>query len=190
MNGERRGVILYGQGADTVAEALRELDPRYCPVDDAAPVSGQVPIVRRADGAEADDARAAARDMTWQVVELYRPGDERDHAHDPLLWFNTTKVDPRTIARAIHQADLVIWYEIINPIQCTTVDGGPIADDYSNVSLIVPDGHRAVAHAVSGATAPDCLSRDAERVLPSHDLWALARLREIEVCPACTLRHG
>jgi hypothetical protein len=190
MNGEPRGVILYGYGADAVAEALHELDPRYIPVDDEAPELGQVPVLRRPDGAEADDARSAASGVAWLVVELYRPEDELERAHDPVLWLNTSKVDPRTAARAIDQTDLVIWYEVIDPIRADTVDGGPTADDYSNIAIIVPDGHRMVAHAVSGGTAPECLPSAAEQVLRSNDLWALAPLQEIEICQACALRHG
>lgn len=64
-------------------------------------------------------------------------------------------------------------------------------DDYSNIAIIVPDGHRMVAHAVRvGGAVPEYLPGGVERVLPSHDLWALARLREMEVCRAWTARHG
>jgi hypothetical protein len=56
------------------------------------------------------------------------------------------------------------------------VDGEPAADDYSNVAIIVPDGHRTVAHAVRvGVAVPECMPGGAERVLPSDDLWALAQ---------------
>ncbi|GAA1406411.1 hypothetical protein [Catellatospora coxensis] len=190
MNGERRGVILYGHGADAVAEALRELDPRYLPVDGVPPESAQVPVLRCENRAEADDVRKAAPDVAWQVVALYRPGDEVEHSGNPVLWLNTSKIDPRTAARAVDQADLVVWYEVINPIRVTTADGGPAADDYSNFVIVVPDGYRTVAHAVTGATAPECLPSTAERVLRSHDLWVLARLRDADVCENCVLRHG
>jgi hypothetical protein len=94
-------------------------------------------------------------------------------------------------ARAIDQPDLVVWYEVINPIRVVTVDGEPAAADYGNIAIITPDGHRMVAHAVrAGGTAPECLRGDAELVLPSDDLWALARLCEIELCQACAVRHA
>jgi hypothetical protein len=95
-------------------------------------------------------------------------------------------------ARAIDQPDLVIWYEVINPVRAIMVGGGPAADDYSNVAIIVPDGHRMVRQVVGvGGEAPECLPGVAEQVLRSGDLWALARLQEIiEVCQACALRHG
>jgi hypothetical protein len=147
-------------------------------------------VLRRPGGAEADDARHAAADTAWLVVQLYRPGDELDHADDPALWINMSKVDPRDAARAIDQADLVVWYEVINPIRVTTTDGGPASDDYSNITVIAPDGHRMVAHAVSADIAPPCLPSTAERVLRSKDSWALARLGENEICQACVLRHG
>jgi hypothetical protein len=187
---ERRGVILYGSGVDAVAEALRKLDPRYVLADHVTPESGLVPVLRCPQGAEADAVRAAVPDVAWLVVELYRPGVAVEHAGDPLLVLNAAKVDPGTAARAIHQPDLVIWYEVINPVRVTTVDGGPAADDYSNIVVIVPDGHRMVAHAVNaGGVAPHCLPGDADQVLRSHDLWVLARSRKIEVCQACALRH-
>ncbi|WP_329108696.1 hypothetical protein OG792_08600 [Micromonospora sp. NBC_01699] len=101
---------------------------------------------------------------------------------------NTSKIDPGIAAWAIHQPDLVTWYEIINPVRVTTVDGGSVADDYSNIAITVPDGHRMVAHALrEGKTAPECL-QVVERVLPSRDLWALARVGSSEACRACTLR--
>jgi hypothetical protein len=185
---EQRGVILYGDGVDAVAAALRELDPRY--VGGVAPGPGQVRVLRYPDAAQADAARMAAPDVAWLVVELYRPGDALEHAHDPLLVLNAAKVEPTTAARAIDQHDLLVWYEIINPIRVVTVDGGPAADDYRNLKVIMPDGHRMVAHAVrQGGTAPPCLPRNAERVLPSHDLWALTGLLGTDVCQTCTLRH-
>jgi hypothetical protein len=188
--GERPGVILYGPGADAVAEALHKLDPCYLTVEDVAPELGQVPVLRRPDAAGADHARDAAAGVTWLVVELSRSEDKVEHAHDPMIWLNTSKVDPGTAARAIDQADLVIWYEVVNPVRVTTVDGGPAASDYNDIELIVPDGHRMVAHAVRAGAAPGCLPETAEQVLRSEDLWALVRLREIEVCHACALRHG
>jgi hypothetical protein len=90
-------------------------------------------------------------------------------------------------ARAIHQSDLEVWYEVIKPVRVTTTDGEPVAADSSDIDITVPDGHRIVAHAVkAGGTAPDCLPVNAERVLPSHDLWALARLRNSGLCQACS----
>ena len=66
-----------------------------------------------------------------------------------------------------------------------------MSDDYSNVRLVVPDGHRMVAHAVGADGAPpECMPGGAERVLRSDDLWALAHLRGTEICEACTLQHG
>ena len=92
---------------------------------------------------------------------------------------------------AIDQADLEVWYEVVNPVRVTTVDDKPAAADYSNLKIVVPEGHRMVAHAVrAGEAVPECLPRNAERVLPSHDLWVLAGLRKVEVCQACTARHG
>ncbi|MEV6370429.1 hypothetical protein AB0L86_26455 [Micromonospora musae] len=191
MSEEQRGVVLYGYGVDAVAEALRELDPRYVLVDRVAPESGQVPVPRCPHGAEADAAREAAPGVAWLVVELYRPEVDIERARDPLLLMNTSKVDPGMAARAIDQPDLEIWYEVINPIRATTVDGGPASDDYSNVAIIVPGGHRMVAHAVrAGGAVPECLPGGAEQVLPSHDLWALAPLGKNDVCRACTARHG
>jgi hypothetical protein len=191
VNKERRGVILYGDGADAVAEALRELDSRYVLVDRVASESPQVPVLRCRHGSEADAAREVAPGVAWLVVELYRPGVDVEHARDPLLLLSTSKVDPGMAARAIDQADLVIWYEVINPVRAITVDGGPAAEDYSNVAIIMPDGHRVVGHAVRvGGEAPECLPGVAEQVLRSGDLWALARLQQIEVCQACALRHG
>lgn len=191
MSEERHGVVLYGFGVDAVAEALRELDPRYVLVDCVAPDSRRVPVLRCLHGVEADTVREAAPEVAWLVVELYRPGVEVEHAHDPLLALNTAKVDPGMAARAIDQPDLEVWHEVINPVRATTVDGEPPADDYGNIEIIVPDGHRMVAHAVkAGGAVPGCLPGNAERVLPSHDLWALARLRKTEACQACTARHG
>jgi hypothetical protein len=182
--------VLYGYGVDGVAEALRELDPRYVLVDRVAPESGEVPVLRCLHGAEADAVREAAPGVVWLVVELYRPEFDVEHAHDPLLVLNTSKVDPGMAARAIDQPDLEIWYEVVNPVRATTPYGEPAADAYSNIAIIVPDGHRMVAHAVrAGEAAPECLPGGAEQVLPSHDLWALARLPEIEICQACTARH-
>jgi hypothetical protein len=125
------------------------------------------------------------------VVALYRPGDVFERTGDPVLWLNTATVDPATCAHAIDRPDLVTWYEVINPVRVTTVGGGPVADDYSNVTITVPDGHRIVAHAVTAdGTAPECLSPTAERILPSDDLWAVVRLGTNEVCQACKRRHG
>ena len=45
VSDERQGVALYGFGMDAVAEALRELDPRYVLVGRGAPASGQVPVL-------------------------------------------------------------------------------------------------------------------------------------------------
>jgi hypothetical protein len=188
---EQQGVVLYGFGVDAVAEALRELDPRYVLVDGAAPELGRVPVLRCLNGGAADAVREATPGVAWLVVELYRPGVDVEHARGPLLALNTSKVDPGIAARAIDQPDLEVWYEVINPVRVTTVDGEPPADDYSNIEIIVPDGHRMVAHAVkAGGAVPKCLPGNAERVLPSHDLWALTRLRKTEVCQACTARHG
>jgi hypothetical protein len=188
---ERRGVVLYGSGVGVVAEALRELDPRYVPADRVAPEPGQVLVLGRLNGAEADAVREAEPGVAWLVVELYRPEVDVGHAQDPLLFLNVSKVGPREAARAIDQPDVVIWYEVINPVRVITVDGGPVADDYSTLDLVVPDGHRMVAHAVGAdGAAPECLPGDAERVLRSHDLWALGQLGEIEMCRVCTLRHG
>jgi hypothetical protein len=190
MSDEVPGVMLYGHGVEAVAEALRQLDPRYVPVDRAAARTGQVPVLRFRHGAEVDAARAAAPGVAWLAVELHRPGVAVGRARDPRLWLNTSKVDPAMAARAIDQPDLVIWYEVINPIPVVTVDGGPAADDYSNLSFVVPDGHRMVAHATrTGGPAPACLPDGAEQVLPSEDLWALARLRATDVCQVCTARH-
>src|SRR5262249_15086951 len=162
------------------AEALRELDARYLPVDRVAPEPRQVLVLRCQHAAEAEAARAAAPDGAWLVGQLYRPEGARGHARDPLVVRPTAQRRPGRAAiatRAIDQPDLVTWYEVINPIRITTVDGAPTADDYSNVAIIVPDGHRMVAHAArAGGPAPECLPRGAERVLRSHDLWALARL--------------
>ncbi|WP_285550735.1 hypothetical protein [Actinoplanes regularis] len=190
MSEQRQGVILYGYGVDAVAEALRDLDPRYVLVDHVLRESGKVPVLRRRHAAEADAVRDAAPDVSWRVVDLHRPGIDAEHARDPLLWLNTSQVDPGLAARTIDQSDLLTWYAIFNPIRVDTVDGGPPADDYSNLRFTVPDGNRMVAHAVrEGGTAPECL-RDAEQVLPSQDLWALAPLRNAELCQACTRRHG
>lgn len=189
----RRGVILYGYGLDAVAEALRELDPRYVLVDRVGPGPGpeSVPVVRRPTGAEANATREAAPGVDWLVVELYRPKSVAEHASDPLLALNTCKVDPGMAARAIDQPDLEIWYEIINPIRVVTAHGEPVADDYSNLRITVGDGHRILAHAVkAGAVLPECVPAGAAKVLPSSDLWALARLYGAEVCRACTARHG
>ncbi|BCB78272.1 hypothetical protein GCM10022251_31330 [Phytohabitans flavus] len=190
MSDERRGVILYGATVIAVAEALRELDPRYVPLDRVAPAPGQVPVLCCLHGAEADAAREAAPGIAWLVVELYRPGADVEHAHHPALVLNTSKFDPETAARVIDQPDLVTWYEIINPIRAITVDGRPPANDYSNIAFIEPDGHRIVAHAVRvEGPAPECLPTDTKAVLQSHDAWALARPPKIDVCQACALRH-
>ncbi|WP_203841686.1 hypothetical protein [Winogradskya humida] len=174
--------MLYGCEVDAVAEALHKLDPRY---------ASQVPVRRYRDGAEVDTARDAAPNVAWLVVELYRPGVTVGPAREPSLVLNVALVPAALAARAIDQPDLVTWYEIINPVQVTTVDGRPPADDYGNLTITVPEEHRTVAHAVrTGEPAPACLPHDAERVLPSHDLWALGGLRRVELCQACALRHG
>jgi len=131
---ERRGVVLYGSGVDVVAEALRELDPRYVPADRLAPEPGQVLVLGRRNGAEADAVREAEPGVAWLVVELYRPGVDVRHARDPLLLLNVSKVGPREAARAIDQPDVVIWYEVINPIRVITVDGGPMTTATSSSS--------------------------------------------------------
>lgn len=187
---DRRGVILYGHDVDAVAEALRDLDPRYQLSESVVPKSGSVPVLRRRHAAEADAVRKAAPNVAWLVVELYRPGADAECAQNAMLWLNTATIDPAMAARAVDQHDLVIWYEIINPIRVTTVGNGPIANDYSNIAFTVPDGHRMIAHAVrKDGVPPDCL-QGADRVLPSHDLWALVPLRNGEVCPSCTRRHA
>lgn len=190
MSDQQRGVILYGHGVDDVGEALRDLNPKYVLTNHAVVRPAHVPVVRCLHATEADAVRDAAPEVTWLVVYLYRPDFPGEHAREPLLWLNTSKVDPRMAARAIAQPGLVTWYEVIYPIQVTTVDGGPAADDYGNLAFTVPDGHRMVAHAVEeGGAVPDCL-QDAQQILPSHDLWALACLRVSEVCQACRLRHA
>ncbi|MEV0456243.1 hypothetical protein [Catellatospora methionotrophica] len=189
MSGERQGIMLYGYGAEAVAEALRDLDPRYVLGAAVTTEAGQVPVLRHPDGAAADAACAAAPGVDWLVFELYRPGSDLQHAHGRCYALNTAKVDPETAARAIDQYDLVVWYEVIHPIQCTTVDNEPVADDYRNVRLVMPSGHRSVAHAVREETAPECLPDTAELVLRSDDLWELAKLRDLDLCPACVLRQ-
>ena len=189
---ERRGVILYGFAVETVAEALRDLDQRYVPVDGVTSLPDRVPVLRCRRGAEADAARAAAPGVAWFVVELYRAGDEVEPARDVRLWLNIAEVDPRSAARAIDRPDLVTWYEVIDPIRVATVDGGPASADYRNLTITVPDGNRMVAHAVQiGGTAPPCLPRDAEMVVPTDDLWVLSQAagRGNAACRACTLRH-
>lgn len=193
MGEEQRGVILYGYEVEAVAEALQELDPRYVSVDGATSRAGQVPVVRCSDGAEADAAQEAAPAIAWLVVQLYRPGDDVRPARAVRLWLNISTVDPRSAARAIDQPDLVVWYEVIAPVRVGTVDGGPVMDDYSDLTMTVPEGHRMVAHAVrAGGTPPECLPSNAEMVLPSDDLWALSRSvsRSTAVCQACVTRHG
>jgi hypothetical protein len=60
-----------------------------------------------------------------------------------------------------------------------------------NVVIIVPDGHRMIAHAVrDGATTLDRPTAPGSKVLPSQDLWALPRSSTVERCRACTSRHG
>jgi hypothetical protein len=66
-------------------------------------------------------------------------------------------------------------------------------DDYSNLTTIVPEGNRTVAHAVQvGGTRPECLPRDAEMVLPTDDLWVLPQsVSHMRTdCLACVERHG
>lgn len=152
--------------------------------------SGQVAVLCCGNRAEADGAREAEPDVAWQVVGLYRPGDEIEYARGPVLWLDTSRIDPPTAARAIDHADLMVWYEVINPTRVITTDGGPAADDYSNLMIFVPDGHRVVAHAVRGAAAPECLPSTAGKVMRSGDLWVLARLQDIDECEDCVLRHG
>jgi hypothetical protein len=191
VRGKRARIILYGDDVDAVAESLRALDPRYVLGDRVPTDSRQVPVLRCPHGAAADAFRRSAPEVAWLVVELYRPGVDVVRAGDPVFCLNSAKVDPGSAARAIAQPDLVVWYEVINPVRVTTVDAGPVADDYSNVAFVVPDGHRQVAHAVrTGAAAPPCLPADAELVLRSDDLFALAvPSRKIEVCQACAVRH-
>ncbi|MCZ7423630.1 MULTISPECIES: hypothetical protein [unclassified Micromonospora] len=193
MSNEQRGVILYGYGVDAVAEALRELDQRYVPVDAAASESGQVLVVCCPDGAEADAVREAAPGIAWLVVELYRPEDEVQHARDVRLWLNTSQVEPKSAAMAIDQPDLVTWYEVIHPIRVGTVDDGAGRDDYSNLTFNLPDGNRMVAHAVqAGLTAPPCLPPGAEMVLPTDDLWVLSQFPSLGklICRTCAARHA
>jgi hypothetical protein len=190
VSGRQRGVIIYGHEVAAVAAALCDLDPRYVPADHVIRESGQVPVLVIRQAAEADAARDAAPDVAWLVVDLYRPDAGDEHAREPLLWLNTTKVDPETAARAIDQPDLLTLYEITDPVRVVTADGGPIADGYSNLAITVPPGSRMVAHAVrEGETPPECL-HGAQRVLSSRDLWALSRSRNIDRCRACALRHA
>ncbi|MCW6003467.1 hypothetical protein K1W54_02555 [Micromonospora sp. CPCC 205371] len=191
MGEERRGVVLYGPEVDAVAEALRELDPRYVPGDVVVSGSGLIPVLCCRNGADADAARQAELSIVWLVVELYRPEVDVGRARDLQLALDISKVDRQAAARAIDQPDVVIWYEVINPVRVVAADGRPAAADYSNLDFIVPEGHRMVAHAVgASATAPECVPGDAAMVLPSQDPWALARPGEIETCQACVLRHG
>lgn len=97
----RRGVILYGYGVDAVAEALRELDPRYVLEDQVEPGLGpeSVPVVRRPNGAEANATREAAPGVDWLVVELYRPKSVAEHASEPLLALNAWRVGRKLIRR-------------------------------------------------------------------------------------------
>ena len=191
MGRGQRGVILYGYDVQAFAEALRALDSHYVLTDHVVAQPGQVPVLRCTRAAEADAVREATPGIAWLVVELYRPGADVVHARDPVLCLNASKVDPKAAARAIDQPDLVVWYEIVNPIRTVTVDGGPPANDYSNIGFVVPEGHRMVAHAVKAAKpAPPCLPGDAELVLRSDDLWALAWSRPTEMCQDCVRRHG
>jgi hypothetical protein len=114
------------------------------------------------------------------VVELYRHGVDVEHARDPLLALNTAKVGPGMAARVIDQPDLQVWYEIINPVRSTTTDGAPVADDYSNVKLIVPDGHRAAEDlaALTGVGPPvDTPRLHPQRAGLAALAWDARRLR-------------
>ena len=185
---ERRGVILYGVEVDAVADALWKLDPRYVPAG-AGAIAGQVPVRLVRDGAEADAVRDAEDGVAWLVVELYEVGREVPSAREPGLYVNLGRVSAELAARAVDRPDLLVWYEVINPIRAV-VDGEPVKGDYSNVRFVTPDGHRVVAHAVKdGEGRPDCLPEDAELVARTHDLWALSPERSTERCPACTARY-
>ncbi|GIF38919.1 hypothetical protein [Actinoplanes xinjiangensis] len=194
MNEQTRGVILYGVGVEAVAAALHDLDPRYVPSGDGdngpAPGSGQVPVVCRRRGPEADAVRVATPDVAWLVVELYRPGVEVEPAHDVGLWLNTSRAGPPRAARAIDQPDLVTWYEVTDPPRVVTTDGGPVADDYGNIRIVVPEGNRSVAHAVrSGGAPPPCLPPEADLIMPTHDLWMLLEPGTTRMCRSCLDRH-
>jgi hypothetical protein len=77
---------------------------------------------------------AEEHDVAWLVVELYRPGVLLEPASHPVLSLNTARIDSALAARAIDQADLEVWYEVINPVRVTTVDGKPPAADYSSMT--------------------------------------------------------
>ena len=85
-------------------------------------------------------ARQASSSL-WLVVELDRPGTDVEQAHDPLLALNTPRPTGMA-ARAIHQSDLEVWYEVIKPVRVTTTDSEPVAADYSDIEITVSDGHR------------------------------------------------
>ncbi|GAA1652449.1 hypothetical protein GCM10009828_097050 [Actinoplanes couchii] len=168
---------------EAVAEALRELNPRY---------GTDVPVRCCEDGAEADAVREAEPGIDWSVVEMYRPGVDRAKATGDGLWLNTSLVTPDRAARAIEKPDLTAWYEIENPTRVVSVDGGPPADDYSNLTIVVPEDQRQIVHAVpEGGTRPPCVSPDADMVMPTGDLWVLVQARQPDriLCPECTARH-
>ncbi|HWS37918.1 MAG TPA: hypothetical protein VN408_34950 [Actinoplanes sp.] len=177
------GIILYGVHTLAVAEALRELDPRY---------GAEVPVLCCRDGPEADAARAAAPDVDWLVAALYGTFADLEKAAETELWLNMNLLAPGRAASAIDQRELEAWYEIVKPVRVVTVDGGPVEDDYSNLKIIVPEGNRRIAHAVPlGGTWPPCANREAEMLMPTSDLWVLAEPVSPQTvpCPACVARH-
>jgi hypothetical protein len=91
VSSDQRGVMLYGHGVEAVAEALRELDPRYVLIDRGVTEAGRVPVLRFRHAAEVDAAREAAPGVAWLAVELYQPGGYLKHARQPLLWLNASK---------------------------------------------------------------------------------------------------
>jgi hypothetical protein len=82
----------------------------------------------------------------------------------------------------MHEPALTVWYEILDPIRCFTVDGRDIADDYGNVAFTGTG--RSRAHAANAGVRPDCIPPDAP-TLPSHDLWVRPANAAIERCERC-----
>ncbi|GIF77200.1 hypothetical protein [Asanoa siamensis] len=84
------------------------------------------------------------------------------------------------------QGDPIVWYEILEPFVVRTRDGGPIRDDYSNVSI--EGTGRMRAHAGNTDRRPPCIPVE-NRALPSHDPWDRQLPPAIARCVTCAATH-
>ena len=79
-------------------------------------------------------------------------------------------------------SDVVVWYEVLDPLVAITRDGQPMAPDYSNVYFEGTGQMRA--HASTDGRRPECIPAEA-MVLPSADPWERQVSPAISRCTHC-----